>query len=354
MSVFGAETSSLEERGRRSSPPAEPPGGGMRWSFRDWDRLLIELFGIGGFYLAVIVFFSTQVDGFLSTENLQAILAGATVLGLVAVGQTLVIISGGFDLSVGGMVALGAVMYGVFFDATGFVPAVLLTLAIGAAVGLINGVLIARLKISALIGTLAMLSVTGGAAYIIANGKTTPLTGADAGFWGETGIFGLQYGTLALIVLALVATFTLRHTIYGRSIYTIGGNSEAALLAGLRVEAISISVYMLSGACAAFGGAVAASELLAASPNTGGDTTLNSVAAVVLGGASLSGGVGGVPGSLLGVLLLGTTTTGLGLMQVPSFYQTIVTGLVLLVAVLFGRVRDLLVARRRRLARPTS
>lgn len=321
----------------------------MRARPRSWDRLAVELFGIGGFYVVVIAYFSTQVESFTSTQNVQAILAGATVLGLVAIGQTFAIVSGGFDLSVGGMVALGAVMYGVFLDATSFMPAVVLTILFGVCVGVVNGLVIARLKINALIATLAMLSITGGAAYIVADGQTATLDAANAGLWGETAILGLQNGTVALILLALAATFVLRSTTFGRSIYTIGGNHEAALLAGLKVETISISVYALSSACAGFAGAVAASQLLAASPTIGADTTLNSIAAVVLGGASLGGGVGGVPGTILGVLLLGTTTTGLGLMQVPSFYQTIVTGLVLLVAVVFGRVRELLVARRQRL-----
>jgi ribose transport system permease protein len=312
-------------------------------------RLLIELIGIGGFYAIVVAYFSIRIDGFLGADTAETILAGATVLGLVAVGQTFAIISGGFDLSVGGMVPLGAVLYGELLNSSGIGLALLLTVAAGVAVGLVNGVIVARMKINALIGTLAMLSVTGGVAFIVADGQTIPLTGAHAGLWGDPALLGLQTGTVAFVVVAVLATLVLRYTTYGRTVYTIGGNREAALLAGLNVDAVSVSVYALSGACAAFGGAVAASQLLASSPTIGTDTTLNSIAAVVLGGASLAGGVGGVPGTVLGVLLLGTTTVGLGLLQVASFYQTIVTGLVLLLAVMFGRLREVLLARSQRL-----
>ncbi len=325
----------------------EAPIGRGRSASRAWSRrLLVELLGIGGFYVIVVAYFSARVPDFLSGDTLQTILAGATVLGIVAVGQTFAIVSGGFDVSVGGVVPLGAVLYGELLARMGLVPAMIVTVALGAVVGLVNGGLIARLKINPLIGTLAMLSVAGGLAYIVVGGETKPLpTDGNGGVWGETSLLGLQNGTIAFIVIAIVATLVLRSTTYGRSIYTIGGNREAALLAGLRVEALSVSVYVLSSMCAAFAGAVAASQLLAAAPSVGTDTTLNSIAAVVLGGASLAGGVGGVPGTVLGVLLLGTTTTGLGLLQVASFYQTVITGLVLLIAVAFGRVRELLLAR---------
>ena len=142
--------------------------------------------------------------------------------------------------------------------------------------------------------------------------------------------------------LAVVGGLFLKFSVYGRSVYTIGGNREAAELAGLRVNAIAISGYVLSAACAAFGGAISASQLLASAPSIGTDTTLNSIAAVVLGGAALTGGVGGMSGTILGVLLLGTIADGLALLQVASFYQTVITGAVLLVAVGFSRARDVL------------
>lgn len=345
-------TAAKPEAGAAAGAPAPGGPGRRRMSARAsqrWSRLIIELFGVASFYAIVVIYFSARVPDFLSSANIQTILAGATVLGIVAIGQTFAIVSAGFDLSVGGMVPLGAVVYGKLLNSGALLPALILTVLIGAAVGLINGIIVARLKVNALIGTLAMLSVTGGVAFIISNGETLPLSSPHASLWGDTWLLGLQNGTLAFIVLAIGATLVLRYTTYGRAIYTIGGNREAAQLAGLNADGLSMSVYVLSGAFAAFAGAVAASQLLASSPTLGTDTTLNSIAAVVLGGASLMGGVGGVPGTVLGVLLLGTTNVGLGLLQVASYYQTIVTGLVLLVAVVFGRVRELLVARSARL-----
>ncbi|MCW3002443.1 MAG: inner-rane translocator [Conexibacter sp.] len=308
-------------------------------------RLMIELCGIGSFYLIVVAYFSAQAPEFLTSETAQTILAGATVLAIVAIGQTYVIISGGFDLSVGGVVPLGAVVYGTMLNRSSLVVALICAIAVGAAIGLINGAVVARFKVNPLIGTLAMLSIAGGLAYVISDGETLPIDHPQAGLWGNTELLGLQNGTLAVIGLAVVAAIVLRYTVYGRALYTVGGNREAAVLAGLRAEALGASVYLVSGACAAIGGVILTSQLLASSPGAGSDTTLNSVAAVVLGGASLAGGVGGITGTILGVLLLGTTSAGMGLLQVPTFYQTIVTGGVLLVAVGFGRVREILLAR---------
>jgi ribose transport system permease protein len=307
-----------------------------------WRRVLIQLFGIGSFYIVVVAVFSAQISNFLSGGNIKVILAGATVLGIVSIGQAFAIISGGFDLAVAGVLPMGAVLFGQLLEKMAFVPALVLVVLIGAGVGLLNGLVIAWLKINPLIATLALFSVTSGLAYIICDGETVPLLGASAGFWGDAGLLGLQNGTIAFIVLAIIATLVLRYTVYGRSIYTIGGNLEAAELAGLRTQALSVSVYMLSGALAIFAGAVSASQLLAASPSVGSDVMLNSVTAVILGGAALTGGTGGIPGTILGVLLLGTTTVGLNLLQVASFYQTLVTGGVLLLAVIFARVREYL------------
>jgi ribose transport system permease protein len=328
--------------GVQSAVPSSPQIGSQRSVVRAqfWRRVAIQLFGIGSFYVAVVIVFSAQVSDFLTVDNAKVILIGATVLGIVSIGQAYAIISGGFDLSIGGLLPVGAVVYAKLLADVAMVPSLLVIIVIGAVVGLLNGLIVARLRINPLIATLGVFSVASGLAYILVDGETVPLEGAHAGFWGDTSVLGLQNGTIAFIVLAIVATLVLRYTVYGRSIYTIGGNREAAQLAGLRTEALSISVYVLSGALATFAGAVSASQLLAASPSLGSDVMLNSVTAVILGGAALTGGVGGIPGTILGVLLLGTTSVGLGLLQVASFYQTVVTGGVLLVAVIFARVRE--------------
>lgn len=324
------------------APADAPPAPQAGWVVSRWRKMLVQSLGVGLCYAIVLVFFSVKLDNFFTTANVETILDGAALLGIVAVGQTYLIVGGGFDLSVGGVVPLGAVVFGSLLSRFGLVPAMLLTVAIGAGVGLVTGLIVTYGKINALITTLGMLSIAGGAAYIVANGQTNELTSPSAGFWGNPAPLGLQTGTWAFIILAVVGGLFLKFSVYGRSVYTIGGNREAAELAGLRVNAIAISGYVLSAACAAFGGAISASQLLASAPSIGTDTTLNSIAAVVLGGAALTGGVGGIPGTILGVLLLGTIADGLALLQVASFYQTVITGAVLLVAVGFSRARDVL------------
>jgi len=317
--------------------PQSPPPRRAYWRLR-----AVQSLGVGMFYVIVLVVFSLRVPDFLSSSNAQTVLDSAALLGIVAVGQTFAIISGGFDLSVGGVVPLGAVVYGHLCTTMPQAAALLITIGVGAGVGILNGLVVAQFKINPLIGTLAMLSIAGGAAYIVTNGQTIPLTSASAAVWGDRSALGLNNGTWAAIGLAVAAGLLLKFTVYGRSLYTVGGNREAAQLAGLRVVATSVSVYVFSGACAAFGGAIAASQLFAAAPNIGTDTTLNSIAAVILGGAALTGGVGTISGTALGVLLLGTISDGLGLLQVASFYQTVITGGVLLLAVGFSRLRELL------------
>jgi ribose transport system permease protein len=303
-------------------------------------RLLIQSLGISAFYGIVLIFFSIKAPSFLSGINAAGILAVAGALGLVAIGQTFVIIVGGFDLSVGGIVPLCAVVYGLTINAHGIVIATVLSLGVGCVAGVVNGIIVAKLNINALIGTLATLSVSGGLAYVVTDGLTESVTASGGGFWGENAFWLIQNGVLALAAVGIVGAAVLRYTTFGRSVFAIGGNREAAELAGIRCDLVKIEVYVLSGGCAAFGGILLTSQLLASAPNVGTDTTLNSIAAVVLGGASLAGGVGGVPGTIVGVLLLGTIANGLSLMQVASFYQTIITGGVLLLAVGFARIRE--------------
>jgi ribose transport system permease protein len=303
----------------------------------------IQAFGIGVFYVLVFIFFSIEADHFLEYSNFAAILAAVAVLGIVSIGQALAIIGGGFDLSVSGVLPLGAVAFASFVNhGINWPLATVLVILIGAAVGLVNGFIVARLGINPLITTLGTLSIAGGLAYTFTNGVTEPFNNPSAGVWGNTAFGQIQWGVIALVVLAVAAAVLLRYTVYGRSLYALGGNSEASRLAGIRVSAITASVYVLCGACAAFAGVVTASQLLAGSASVGLNSNLQSITAVILGGAALTGGVGGIPGTLVGVLLLGTIANGMALMQVQTFYQQIATGCVLLIAVGFGRLRSFL------------
>jgi ribose/xylose/arabinose/galactoside ABC-type transport system permease subunit len=298
-----------------------------------------QVLGIGGFYLAALVFFAFSAHNFFTTSNTVNILSTVSVIGVVSLGQALVLISGGFDLSVSGAVPLGGIIYVVASNAGHpMVVALALALLAGAGVGLVNGLIITRIGINPLVTTLATLSITTGLAFTVAKGLTIALENPDAAPLGNE-VGGMPLYVWTLIALSIVAFLILRYTIFGRMLYSLGGNREAARLAGLRVDLITVSVYVISATLATFAGVLLAQQLLAGAPTVGADAALSSIAAVILGGASLSGGSGGVPGTLLGVLILGTVSNGMALLQVPAFYQQIATGVILLMAVGLGSLR---------------
>jgi ribose transport system permease protein len=306
-------------------------------------RLGVEAFGLSTFYILVIVFFSITSSQFLSFSNALNILSNVTLIGIVSIGQALAIISGGFDLSVSGTVPLGAVSYAILVNHGIPIPlAMLLAVLSGTTVGLGNGLIVTKIGINPLITTLGTLSIGVGLAYTVTNGLTTPFTNRNAAVLANTTAGGISYYVLAFVVLAATGWFVLRNTVFGRMLYAIGGNREASRLAGMRVDLITTVVYLLSGSLSAFAGVVIASELFAGSATVGSDAALSSIAAVILGGAALTGGVGGIPGTMVGVLVLGTISDGMALMAVPAFYQQIATGAVLLLAVGFGRLRTIM------------
>jgi ribose transport system permease protein len=306
-------------------------------------RASFQILGIGTFYVLILIFFAFATPNFLTYSNALNIVSNVTVIGIVAAGQVLAIISGGFDLSVAGVVPLGAVTFALSTNA-GLPTAVgiVVVLAVGAAAGLGNGLIVTRLQINPLITTLGALSITSGLAYTLSRGVTIPFRNPAAGVLADRTVGGLSYYVVAFALISVVAFAVLNYTVFGRMLYAIGGNRDASRLAGLRVDLLTVVVYMLCSMLAAFAGVVVSSQLLAGSATVGADAALQSIAAVILGGASLTGGVGGVPGTLIGVLVLGTISNGMALMQVPAFYQQIATGVILLLAVGFGRLRSVL------------
>ncbi|MFI7643769.1 ABC transporter permease [Nonomuraea sp. NPDC049400] len=321
---------------READPGVEPPRtetGGRRAAPRGVAVAL--------FFVAVVVACSAAIDGFATYDNVTVIASSSMVIAVASLGQLLAVISGGFDLSVGGVVPLAAVTFAVLTGhGFGVLPATVLTLMVGMASGLVNGVVVGIFKINALIGTLATMSITGGLAYVVTGGLTVQVD-PRAGVLGDPlwlDLPGFVWLGLALIV---GTHLVLRYTIFGRRIYMIGGNSQAALLAGVRVSVVTTAVYLFSGVLSALAGVMAASQLLAATGGVGTGTTLTSLAAVVLGGAALTGGRGGVFGAVMGVALLGVLNDALNLLRLPSFYQQIVVGGVLLLTVGIGRLQEL-------------
>jgi len=306
-------------------------------------RAAFQVLGTGTFYLLVIIGFSVASRHFFTYSNALNVLSNVTVIGIVSLGQALTIISGGFDLSVSGTVPLGAVAFTLAINAG--IPEGLAIVAVclfGALVGLVNGLIITRLKINPLITTLGTMSIAAGLAYTLSSGVTIPFADPDAGVLANKAFGDVAWYLIAFLLLTVTLFLISRFTVFGRMLYAVGGNREASRLAGLRVDLITVVVYMLCSALATFAGMVVASQLLAGSATVGADAALSSIASVVLGGASLTGGVGGIPGTLIGVLILGTIANGMALLQVPAFYQQIATGLILLLGVGFARLRETL------------
>ncbi|MBW7881749.1 MAG: ABC transporter permease [Caldilineaceae bacterium] len=277
----------------------------------------------------------------MTTTNMVNIGQTLATTGIVAVTMTLVIISGGIDLSVGSVAALAGVVTSLFWTFAGLPLAVaaLLGILAGAAVGALNGFMVTRIKISPLIATLAAFSIVRGLAFVISNGQTNQLNNDAFKFLGRGAIAGVPFSLILLVTFFVLFWFLLTNTKAGRNIMAIGGNAEASRLAGIPINRTLMMVYVLSGLFAGISGILIASQLALSAPRAAMGMELTAIAAVVLGGTSLSGGKGTLVGTLLGVLILRILDNGLVLMNVSSFYQEVASGGVLLLAVGFDQVR---------------
>ena len=306
---------------------------------------------------AVLVFFSIAAPNFLSTANLVLMSKHVALNAFLAIGMTFVIITGGIDLSVGsivglcGMVAGDLILHGIDlqFGTTVFfnIPEIILiTLALGVVIGLVNGLLITRLNVAPFIATLGTLYVARGAALLLSDGSTFPNLEGNAAF-GTTGYAFLGAGTFLhlpvsiwlLVAIALIAAYLGRWTPLGRHIFAVGGNERAAALSGIRVSSVKLFVYMFSGFCAAIVGLIVSSELMAAHPATGETFELNAIAAAVLGGTSMSGGRGTIGGTVIGAFVIGILSDGLVMMGVSSFWQMVIKGVVIIAAVVVDQAQ---------------
>ncbi|MFE7269996.1 substrate-binding domain-containing protein [Streptomyces sp. NPDC057623] len=316
----------------KSTTGARGASGGLR-------RLLLDNGALTALIILVVAL-SALSGNFLTTDNLLNIGVQAAVTAILAFGVTFVIVSAGIDLSVGSVAALSATVL-AWSAAEQGVPvalAVVLAVVVGIAAGLVNGFLIAYGKLPPFIATLAMLSVGRGLSLVISEGN--PIAFPDSvSHLGDTLGNWLPVPVLVMIVMGLVAAFVLGRTYIGRSMYAIGGNEEAARLSGLRVSRQKLAIYALSGLFAAVAGIVLASRLSSAQPQAANGYELDAIAAVVIGGASLAGGTGKASGTLIGALILAVLRNGLNLLNVSTFWQQVVIGVVIALAVLLDTVR---------------
>ncbi|TDL79337.1 ABC transporter permease [Palleronia sediminis] len=307
--------------------------------------------------IAIIAIFSILSENYFSLSNFLIMTSQVAIFGLLSVGMLLVILSGGIDLSVGSTLALcgvfaGFLMQGVEIEALGVIlylpvwAVVVCTLAMGALVGVVNGVLVAFFKVPAFVATLGSLYVARGAALLMTNGLTfNNLSGrpelGNTGFeWlGFNRLWGVPISIFVLTAVALAAHFTLTRTAFGRWLYSTGGNPRAAELSGVPVKSVQVWVYVLSGICAAIAGIVLSSQLTSAGPTAGSTYELTAIAAVVVGGASLMGGRGTVQGTLLGAFVIVFLGAGLVIVGVSSYWQTVFTGAVIVLAVMLNSIQ---------------
>ena len=289
-----------------------------------------------------------MVSDFLKRGNLLAIVDRIVVIAVIAIGMTLVILTGGIDLSVGSLVALSAVMATLAIKVMGGLEAgggaiwagfLIATLACGA-IGAIAGFLVARFEVAPFITTLAVMLIARGAAFMMTGGFSIYQVPDSITWLGRGATFGIPNTVLVLVVFYVAGHVFMRHTRWGRYIYAVGGNEEAARLSGVPVKRILIFVYLVCGLCAGFGGCIQASQLATGAPNLGVMFELSVIAAVVVGGTSLSGGSGRVMGTLIGAFIISVIQNGMNLLGFDSYLQQVVLGAVILFAVLLDKARQ--------------
>ena len=299
-----------------------------------WDKV-----GIFAVLVLLCIFMAIMAPSFLSVDNGLNVARSVSINAILAAGMTMIIITGGIDLSVGSILAVSGVSGVLLF--VGGVPtplALLGGIAVGALAGFVNGAFVAWLALPAFIVTLGSMTYLRGIAYSLLEGQ--PLISSDLGYRaiGNGAVAGIPTPVVVMVVY-LVFWFILERTKFGRHVYAVGGNMEAARLAGINVKRVLLSVYTIGGAAAGLAGIIFSARVLSAQPTAGQSYELDAIAAVVLGGTSLMGGRGRVVGTLVGALIIGVLTNGLVLMNVPFFYQLIVKGVVIVIAVAIDSLR---------------
>ncbi len=275
---------------------------------------------------------------FLTISNISTVLTQVSMNAIIAIGMTFVILTGGIDLSVGSIIAItGAVAASILTSGGSAFIAVFAAILIGGAIGYLNGFFVARARIQAFIVTLATMTIFRGVTYVYTGGNPISGLGKDFNVIGNKKILGIPVPVLIMIVVFAIGAYVLTQTRFGRYVYAIGGNEDSSRLSGINTKSVKNLVYMISGIAAAIAGIIVTSRIGSASPNAGSSYELDAIAAVVLGGTSLSGGEGRIFGTILGALIIGVLNNSLNLLNVSTFYQSIVKGAVILLAVLIDK-----------------
>lgn len=298
-------------------------------------------------FAAMFIAMCLLSDRFLTQTNILNMLRQSSINGLLAVGMTFVLITGGIDLSVGSILSVSAIIGCSFIQADSPYPPIVciaIAVAIGLGIGLVNGLLVAYGNVPAFIVTLGTQLMAAGAALVFNNGSPISNLKDSYNRIGAGKLFGvIPFPIIIFLVVLAIGAFTLKKTRYGRYIYAVGGNENAAKACGLNTKLLIISVYVISGLCAAIAGVTLSSRVKTATAIAGAGYELDAIAAAVLGGTSLSGGVGSMWGTLIGVLIIGLLDNGMQMLNIQSYYQDIIQGFIIILAVFI----DVRVARRK-------
>lgn len=307
------------------------------------STLAARLNALGPLIVLVVLLaaLSIAVPSFLTVRNIEGLLLSVSLVGAVATTMMLVLALREVDLSVGSLVALAGVVTAEVISTTGSVAlGVGAGLASGAAVGLFNGIVIAKLKINSLIATLAVMQIVRGLAFLTSGGEAVPIP--EEGFYtlGSGEFLGIGFPVWITALCFIVFGVALNLMVFGKNVLAIGGNPEAARLAGVPVDRVKILVFTVHGLVTALAGVVLAARITSGQPNTSLGLELQVISACVLGGVSLAGGVATIGGVIVGVMIMGATQNALNLMGVPTFYQFVVNGGILLIAVILDQLRQ--------------
>lgn len=306
-------------------------------------HMLYVLFDKGSTMIGLVLLFvvlSIVTTDFLTVDNLINVTRQATVLCIMAVGMTFIIITGGIDLSAGSQIAVsGVVVSGLIVAGVPIPLAVLLTILLGGLIGLFIGTAISTQKIPPFIVTLGMTTILSGLAFVYTQGNPIAVTDSAFRALGRGYLGPIPIPVIIMVVVVIIGHVLLTHTRFGRYVYTIGDNEEAARLCGINVNLVKTGVYTLGGAVMAVAGIILASRLSTGSPNSGTGSELDAIAAVVLGGTNLFGGEGKILGTLMGVAIIAILNNGLNLLDVSSYNQLMIKGVVILLAVWLNSIK---------------
>ncbi|MCO6452795.1 MAG: ABC transporter permease [Caldilineales bacterium] len=324
-----------------TTPTAGAPAPNLFTRLRTGGYQVSNAVSLLAIYLIICIVFAALSPYFLTVENFINIGRTLPIIGIIAIGETLVLIAGGVDLSVGSVAALTGVITGLLWEKAGIPIWVAAAAGMAAAVlvGVLNGTLVTRMRINPLISTLATLSIIRGLAFVLTSASTNQITHPGFLQLGRGAIAGVPIPFILMVMLYVIFVFVLRRTPFGRDLYAIGGNPMAARLAGIASRRNIMAVFIISGILAGFGGLVSVSQLAAATPQSAVGLEFTVIAAVVLGGTSLSGGKGTLIGTLMGVIILRTLDNGLILIGVSSYYQIVARGAVLILAIGLDQLR---------------